>query len=66
MEGLLASLAEPPSYRAPRVTAGHTRHYLPDLEHCRGGLGRTDLTLDPFLSVGPEDELLVRWECATR
>jgi CRISPR-associated protein Csb2 len=63
MEGLLDALAEPPSYRAPRVTPGHTRHYLPDLEHHRGATGRTDLTLDPFLSVGPDDELLIRWEC---
>ena len=61
-EGLLDSLAEPPSYLAPRVTAGHTRHYLPDLEHRKGEPGRTDLTLDPFLSVQRDDELLVRWD----
>ena len=62
MEGLLDSLAEPPSYLTPRVTAGHTRHYLPDLEHRKGEPGRTDLTLDPFLAVRRDDELLVRWD----
>ena len=58
---MLDALAEPPSYRTPHVTTGHTRHYLPDLDHRRGEPGRTDLTLDPFLAVGQDDELLVRW-----
>lgn len=62
VEGLLDSLADPPSYLTPPATAGHTRHYLPDLEHRKGEPGRTDLTLDPFLSVRQDDELLVRWE----
>ncbi len=62
LEGLLDSLADPPSYRTPRTLPGHTRHYLPDLEHRKGEPGRTDLTLDPFLSVGRDDELLVRWD----
>jgi CRISPR-associated protein Csb2 len=60
--GLLDSLAEPPAYLAPPVTAAHTRHYLPDLDHHKGETGRTDLTLDPFLSVGRHDDLLIRWE----
>lgn len=62
IEGLLDSLAEPPSYLTPSVTTGHTRHYLPDLEHLKGEAGRTDLTLDPFLSVRRDDELLVSWD----
>jgi CRISPR-associated protein Csb2 len=62
IEGLLDSLAEPPSYLTPPVTTGHTRHYLPDLEHLKGEAGRTDLTLDPFLSVRRDDELLVSWD----
>lgn len=62
MEELLDLLAEPPSYLAPPVAAGHTRHYLPDLEHRKGEPGRTDLTLDPFLSIRRDDELLVRWD----
>ncbi|MGH3218440.1 MAG: type I-G CRISPR-associated protein Csb2 [Streptosporangiaceae bacterium] len=62
LEGVLDSLGDPPSYRTPRTLPGHTRHYLPDLEHRKGEPGRTDLTLDPFLSVGQDDELLVRWD----
>ena len=62
LEGLLDMLADPPSYLTPRVTTGHTRHYLPDLDHRRGEPGSTDLTLDPFLSLGQDDELLVRWD----
>jgi len=62
LEGLFDSLADAPSYRTPRSTAGHTRHYLPDLEHRKGEPGRTDLTLDPFLAVGRDEDLLVRWD----
>jgi CRISPR-associated protein Csb2 len=62
LESLLDALAGPPAYRVPGVTTGHTRHYLPDLEHRRGEPGRTDLTLDPFLAVDRDDELLVRWD----
>lgn len=62
LEGLLDSLADPPTYRTPRALPGHTRHYLPDLDHRKGEPGRTDLTLDPFLSVRRDDELLVRWD----
>lgn len=67
LEGLLDSLADPPSYLTPRATAGHTRHYLPDPDHRTGEPGRTDLALDPFLSLRPDDELLIRWDgSATR
>lgn len=59
---LLDSLGEPPSYRTPSVRSGHSRHYLPDLDHKKGESGGTDLTLDPFLSVPRSDELLVRWD----
>ena len=59
---LLDSLSDPPSYRTPSVCSGHTRHYLPDLDHKKGESGGTDLTLDPFLSVGRRDQLLVRWD----
>jgi CRISPR-associated protein Csb2 len=61
-QGVLDALADPPSYRTPHAVPGHTRHYLPDLDHLKGEQGRTDLTLDPFLSIRREDELLVRWD----
>jgi CRISPR-associated protein Csb2 len=62
MEGLIDALADPPSYRTPMTRTGHTRHYLPDLDHRKGENGNTDLTLDPFLTVDREAELLVRWD----
>jgi CRISPR-associated protein Csb2 len=62
LDGLLDALGEPPSYLTPRVRPGHSRHYLPDLDHRKGEPGRTDLTLDPFLWLGRGAELLVRWD----
>jgi CRISPR-associated protein Csb2 len=62
LDGLIDALTDPPCYRTPRAVTGHTRHYLPDLDHRQGEPGHTDLTLDPFLSVAPEEELLVRWD----
>ena len=62
LDGLLDTLADPPRYRTPRTVAGYTRHYLPDLGHRTGEPGHTDLTLDPFLAVAPDEELLVRWD----
>ena len=70
MNGLLAALGDPPSYRTPPVRPGHTRHYLPDMDHRKGKTGHTDLTLDPFLwlprgigsgAVQSDSELLVQW-----
>ncbi|MGH3231655.1 MAG: type I-G CRISPR-associated protein Csb2, partial [Streptosporangiaceae bacterium] len=62
LDGLLDALDSPPAYWTPPVRRGHTRHYLPDLSHENGETGGTDLTLDPFLSVGRDEELLVRWD----
>jgi CRISPR-associated protein Csb2 len=62
LDGLLDALADPPCYRTPNAVPGHTRHYLPDLEHRKGEQGHTDLTLDPFLWLVPGDELLIRWD----
>lgn len=62
LDELLDALGEPPAYRTPDARPGHTRHYLPDLNHKKGETGGTDLTLDPYLSVPRNEELLVRWE----
>ena len=62
LDALLDALGDPPSYRTPPARSGHTRHYLPDLDHKKGETGGTGLTLDPFLSVRRRDELLVRWD----
>lgn len=61
-DSLLVVLGHPPSYRTPQVRSAHTRHYLPDLAHKKGESGNTDLTLDPFLSIGRDEELLIRWD----
>jgi CRISPR-associated protein Csb2 len=61
-DALLNALVDPPSYQTPPVGTGHTRHYLPDLDHRKAETGHTDLTLDPFLTVGSASELLVRWD----
>ena len=62
LDGLLDALGDPPAYRTPPAAPGHTRHYLPDLNHIRGETGQTDLTLDPYLWVPRDAELLVRWD----
>lgn len=62
LDELLDRLGDPPSYWTPTVSAGHTRHYLPDADHRTGETGATDLTLDPYLRVAREAELLVRWD----
>jgi CRISPR-associated protein Csb2 len=76
LDGLLEALADPPSYQTPPAVTGHTRHYMPNLEYKRGlsdGKAKRptpdkndpsgkEMTLDPFLSVDPEAELLVRWD----
>jgi CRISPR-associated protein Csb2 len=62
MDGLLDALADPPAYRTPLTRAGHTRHYMPGFDHRKGEPGGTALTLDPFVTVSRDDDLLVRWE----
>ncbi len=62
LNALLDLLADPPAYKTPPVETGHTRHYLADLDHRKAETGNTDLTLDPFLTIDKDAELLVRWE----
>lgn len=64
IDALLDALGDPPSYHTPPTGTGHTRHYLPDLDHRRAETGHTDLTLDPFLTIGKskDGELRVRWD----
>lgn len=62
LDGLLDALGDPPCYLTPPERPGHTRHYLPDLNHMKGETGRTDLTLDPYLSISRDEELLVQWD----
>lgn len=61
-DAVLDALSDLPSYRTPVTLPGHTRHYLPDLDHKKGETGGTGLTLDPFLSIPRDGELLIRWD----
>lgn len=54
----LSGLAAPPSFRLPRHSESHTRHYYPDTA------GGTDKVFDPFACVDPNAELLVSWPTA--
>lgn len=51
----------PPAYWTPAISRGHTRHYMPDLNHT-SGVPSTDLVLDPYVWVDDGEPLLVRWE----
>jgi CRISPR-associated protein Csb2 len=62
LDDLLDVLADPPAYYTPASGPGHTRHYLPDLGHKKGEQGGTDLTLDPFLTVGRDQPMLIGWD----
>jgi CRISPR-associated protein Csb2 len=61
-DALLRALTELPAYKTPRAGTGHTRHYLPDLDHRKAETGHTDLTLDPFLTLNKAMEVKVRWD----
>lgn len=65
VDRILLALSAPPSFRTPATRPGHSRHYLPDLGHRSGERGSTNLTLDPFLLVPPEEPLIVQWADAT-
>lgn len=62
IDPILDMLADPPAYQTPPTGTGHTRHYLPDLDHRMAETGHTDLTLDPFLIISKQEELRVRWD----
>jgi CRISPR-associated protein Csb2 len=62
LDALLEALDDPPSYLLPPARPAQTRHYMPDLDHRKGEPGQTDLTLDPFLWLRRDAELLVRWK----
>jgi CRISPR-associated protein Csb2 len=62
IDAVLGALADPPSYKTPATGTGHTRHYMPDLSHRKAETGNTDLTLDPFLTISRDADLLVRWD----
>jgi CRISPR-associated protein Csb2 len=62
IDGLLAALGAPNAYFTPPTRSGSTRHYMPDRLHATASTGSTDLVIDSFLVIDPEDELLIRWD----
>ncbi|MGV9977057.1 type I-G CRISPR-associated protein Csb2 [Micromonospora wenchangensis] len=61
LDELLDTLTGLPAYRTPPTQPGHTRHYLPDTHHTTGATGHTALTLDPYLAVPTDQDLLIQW-----
>jgi CRISPR-associated protein Csb2 len=55
VETALGALAQAPSFRLPRHTEAHTRHYYPDAAY------GTDKAFDPFAALDPHAEIVVRW-----
>lgn len=64
LDRLLANLGNPDAYRTPPVRAGSTRHYLPDSGHTSAETGGTDLVIDGFLAVPPDERVLIHWHTA--
>ena len=63
-EGVLRSLieklsAEPPSYRLPKASTAHTRHYMPVVE---GKKETKTKVFDTFVHVSADDSLWIRWD----
>lgn len=62
LDTLLVHLGTPSAYSTPPVSPGSTRHYMPGLSHSRSAAGNTDLVIDAFLAVPPDDPLLIHWD----
>lgn len=60
VHGLLARLAEPPTFHVPRHTPGHTRHYYPNTT-IKNGKAATDRTLDAYAVFERDADLAVEW-----
>jgi len=59
MRGLVEALAaSEPTYRLPRATNGHTRHFMP-VRGWKKGVPKTSLVIDAF--VKPDGALVVEW-----
>lgn len=56
---LLARLTEPPSFRLPQATVGHTRHYMPWFKK---GFDDRALVFDTFLALHRGDEVQAIWD----
>jgi CRISPR-associated protein Csb2 len=58
MRALVDALSEPPSFRLPRATTAHTRHYMPYNE---GKNEKTTKVFDTFVQVAENEGVFVSW-----
>lgn len=58
LDAALAGIASPPSFRLPRASVGHTRHYMPQADH--GPKTETRLVLDAFVRTAREP-IVIAW-----
>ena len=57
---LVHALTDPPTYWIPETRRGHTRHYMPESSQ-RTGENATKLTIDSYVTLDPDAELVVGW-----
>lgn len=64
LERALAILAraQPPSFELPRITSGHTRHFVPLSSYSPVRQGDTSLVVDAFHALDPLAELRAWWD----
>lgn len=61
VERIVHVFGGPAVYGVPATGFGHTRHYMPLLDHKSANPGGTTLTLDAYAAVNPTDELVISW-----
>ncbi len=61
VRSLVNALSQPPSFRLPRASTSHTRHYLPFNE---GKNEKTTKVFDTFIQLPENGSILVAWDVA--
>lgn len=61
IQALADALSQPPTFRLPRATTAHTRHYMPYNE---GKNEKTTKVFDTFIQVAEKEAVFVVWENA--
>ena len=59
VRSLVNALSQPPSFRLPRASTSHTRHYLPFNE---GKNEKTTKVFDTFIQLPEDGAILVAWD----
>lgn len=63
---LLGALSELPVYSVPPHKLGHTRHFLPSSAHTVAYDHHRDRAIDGFVTVPPQQEVVVEWPVELR